>query len=116
MFGQEIIIIWNALITKKRIAVYSPKLGILLRIIRFLSLFTKGHSLYRGLPLLVFHRQNWDIVRPFVTLDEVELNDVKNAQVYCAGFIDESIKEREDLYDILVDGTFLFLRVLMFES
>jgi hypothetical protein len=79
MFGQEIILIWTALILKKRIVVYSQKIGVLLRVIR-------------ALPLLVFHRQNWDILRPYITLqtEEIEINDLKNAGIYIAGFIEVS--------------------------
>jgi len=90
MFGQEIILVWSALIMKKRIILHSDKLGILLKTIRVL-------------PLFVWHRQNWELLRPFMTISDAELNDLKTSGVYCAGFLDESIRERDDLYDILVD-------------
>jgi len=90
MFGQEIILLWAALVMKKRIIVFSEKLGILLKLIR-------------AFPILVWHRQNWDILRPFMTLSEHEIADIKTAGVYCAGFVDESVREREDLYDVFVD-------------
>lgn len=38
---------------KKRIIVYSEKLGLLLKLIR-------------AFPLFSFHRQDWDILRPYV--------------------------------------------------
>jgi len=90
MFGQEIILLWAALIMKKRVVVLSEKLGVLLKLIR-------------SFPILVFHRQNWDILRPFMTMSENEIADIKNSAVYCAGFIDESIRDSEDLYDVIVD-------------
>lgn len=62
----------------------------------------------RAIPILVWHRQNWDILRPFMTLSEPELADIKAAGVYCAGFIDESARDREELYDVLVDGEMQF--------
>jgi len=61
----------------------------------------------RALPLLVLHRQDWGILRPYVKLnadDDIELKDLKTANVYCAGFTDSAIKNRSDLYDIFVDG------------
>jgi len=90
MFGQEIILLWAALIMKKRVVVFSEKLGILLKLIR-------------AFPILVWHRQNWDILRPFMTLSDHEIADIKSAAVYCGGFIDENVRDREDLYDVLVD-------------
>jgi len=90
MFGEDIILLWTALIMKKRIFVISEKIGPLLKMIR-------------GFPLFVFHRQAWDILRPFMTLSETEITDLKTTGVYIAGFVDESAKDREDLYDILVD-------------
>lgn len=91
MFGIEIILIWSAILMKKRVVVYSEKLSILLRVIR-------------ALPLLVLHRQDWGVLRPYVKLDsEVELEELKVANVYCAGFTDSAIKNHEELYDVFVD-------------
>jgi len=90
MFRQEIIFVWAALMMKKRIVVYSDKLGILLKVIR-------------AFPLLVWHRQSWAILRPYVTLSPNEISDLRTTAVYCAGFVDESISIREDLFDIFVN-------------
>ncbi|EGC30361.1 hypothetical protein DICPUDRAFT_41536 [Dictyostelium purpureum] len=90
LFGEEIILVWSAMAMKKRIAVYSEKLASLLKVIR-------------AFPLFVFHRQNWNILRPYVTINDVELKDLTTTGVYVAGFTDPSIKSREELYDILVD-------------
>jgi len=96
-FGLEVILIWTALMMKKRIIIYSEKLSVLLRIIR-------------GIPVFVWHRQNWNILRPFVTLtnnpnsedDEIQ-KDLLSAGVYVAGFIDANIKLRQELYDLFID-------------
>jgi hypothetical protein len=54
LFGAEdVVTLWSALLTKKRIMVYAAQVDQLLQFVR-------------ALPLLVFHRQNWDILRPFV--------------------------------------------------
>jgi len=90
MFGQEIILLWSAMIMKKRIVVLSEKLGILQKIIR-------------AFPIFVWHRQNWDVLRPFMTLSDIELADLKTTGVYCAGFIDELVRDKEELYDVIVD-------------
>ncbi|KYQ92658.1 FAM45 family protein [Tieghemostelium lacteum] len=90
LFGDEIILIWSAMIMKKRIVVYSEKMSSLLKVIR-------------AFPLLVSHRQNWNILRPYVTMSDLELKDLTTTGIYCAGFTDPSIKSHEDYYDILVD-------------
>jgi len=90
MFGAEVILIWSALLMKKRIAVYAEKLGILLRVIR-------------SFPLFVVHRQDWNILRPYVTLTDGELQELKTTGVYCAGFTDYSVVAKEDIYDLFVD-------------
>jgi len=90
LFGVESILLWSGLLMKKRIVVYSEKISVLLKVVR-------------ALPLFVMHRQNWNILRPYVTMDEKELADLKTAGVYCAGFIDSNVKGRDDLYDLFVD-------------
>jgi len=90
MFGEDSVLLWVAFLTKKRVVVYADKLGVLLKLIR-------------GLPLLVWHRQNWNILRPFVTMSSQELTDLTSAGVYCAGFIDPAVKSQQSLYDIFVD-------------
>jgi len=90
MFGDEFVILWSALIMKKRVVVYSDKPSLLLKVIR-------------SFPLLVWHRQNWDLLRPFMTLSEPEIKDIKQSKIYVAGFVEEEVRDREDLYDIFVD-------------
>jgi len=90
LFGEEVILVWAALVMKKRVVVFSQKLGLLLKLIR-------------AFPLFVWHRQNWDILRPFMTLSELEIADIQTAQVYCAGFTTDEVRDREDLFDVFVD-------------
>jgi len=58
----------------------------------------------RALPLFVSHRQNWDILRPFVNGSKPELEDLQSAGVYVAGFIDP-VKANDSslIYDIYID-------------
>ena len=60
----------------------------------------------RTLPLLVWHRQNWNIVYPDVSLDEGELESLKKQPSYVAGFTDPSIEARADMYDLFVNGKY----------
>ncbi|XP_002738397.1 DENN domain-containing protein 10-like [Saccoglossus kowalevskii] len=91
VFGVETILIYTALILKKRVAVYHSKLEELLQ-------FT------RALPTLVWHRQNWNILYPYVHLDEEELTDVKSTtNTYIIGSLDSTLETRNDLYDIFIN-------------
>lgn len=55
---------------------------------------------------MVLHRMDWSILRPHVTIDNEELDDLRVAGVYVAGATDERIRQQEHLYDVLIDGTF----------
>jgi len=91
LFGIETILIWVAVLTKKRIFVYCDKLDDLQAIIR-------------SLPLLgAWHRQNWDLLRPLVNLNETELADLKDTPVFIAGFTDESCANQKELFDLFID-------------
>lgn len=90
LFAVESILIYTALLLKKRIAVFSNKQSILL------------HAC-RTLPTFVWHRQDWSIVYPFTSLDDLEINELKTKQTYVAGFMDPTVEERTDLYDIFLN-------------
>eukprot|EP01094_Clydonella_sp_ATCC50884_P013640 TRINITY_DN2390_c1_g1_i1.p1 TRINITY_DN2390_c1_g1~~TRINITY_DN2390_c1_g1_i1.p1 ORF type:complete len:381 (-),score=109.80 TRINITY_DN2390_c1_g1_i1:186-1328(-) len=90
MLGMESILVWTALMMRKRIVVFCDRLSVLLKVIR-------------AFPLFVSHRQDWDILRPFVNCENVEIDEMKKQGVYCAGFTDNAILSRTDLYDIYVD-------------
>jgi len=90
-FGMQIILVWTALLLKKRIIVYCDNVNELLKVVR-------------AFPLFVGYRQNWDILRPFVNGSKSELEDLQSAGVYVAGFIDPTKANDSSLiYDIYVD-------------
>jgi len=92
-FEANALLIWIALLMKKRIVIYSDSLPSLLKFIR-------------ALPLFVLHRQDWSLLRPFVTMEnEAEIADLKTAGVYVAGFLSPQIKTKEEFYDLFVDLT-----------
>jgi len=88
---MEAILIFQAMILKKRIIVYCSKLDQLLETIRCL-------------PLFAWHSKNWAILRPFVTPTDAELEELVSAGIYVAGFTDRVVENREDLYDLFIDG------------
>lgn len=90
MFKLETILIYTAMILKKRVVVYHHKLDCLLNFMRVL-------------PAFVWHRQNWDILYPYVDLNSQEINDLKTSNSYAAGFLDASVESRSDLYDVFVN-------------
>ncbi|KAK3095695.1 hypothetical protein FSP39_017705 [Pinctada imbricata] len=93
MFDLEVIIIYTALLLKRRIAVYYPE-----------SELSQLISCIRSLPALVWHRQNWDIAFPYVELNQPEINSLKENSSYVAGFTDASVEGRNDLYDVFVNA------------
>ena len=90
LFGESFILLWVAMLLKKRIVVYCDEAP---RLLQFL----------RCLPLLVWHRRDFDLLHPMVQLQSDQLDDLTSLPVYCAGFTDDSVKVRGDLYDVLVD-------------
>jgi len=77
---------------KKRIIVYCDNLSLLLKVIR-------------GFPLFVWHRQDWDVLRPLTNITDKQLEELRSVGVYVAGFTDSGIKLKKDYYDVLVDIT-----------
>ncbi|KAK6178152.1 hypothetical protein SNE40_012967 [Patella caerulea] len=89
-FGVESILIYTALLLKKRLVIYCPSLQDLL-------LFT------RALPAFTWHRQNWGIVFPYLELRDEELSMLKSSSHYVAGFADAAVEGRSELYDVFVN-------------
>ncbi|XP_066295350.1 DENN domain-containing protein 10-like [Branchiostoma lanceolatum] len=89
-FGVESILIYTAILLKKKLVVYHPHLDGLLETVR-------------AFPAFVWHRQNWTILYTNVDLVEEELEDLKSSGHYIAGFTDPMVESRTDLYDVFVN-------------
>ncbi|XP_010896395.1 DENN domain-containing protein 10 [Esox lucius] len=89
-FGMETIILYTAVMLKKRIVVYHPRVEALLE-------FT------RALPALTWHRKDWSILHPYVRLTDSELVNLKKCTGYVAGFIDPEVRNRSELFDVFVN-------------
>jgi len=89
-FGLEFILLWTALLMKKRVAVYASFLPEVLVTVR-------------SLPALVWHRQDWSVLRPWVALTDAQLAELRAAGVFVAGFTDPAVRGMTDLYDLLLD-------------
>ncbi|KAL3864550.1 hypothetical protein ACJMK2_006222 [Sinanodonta woodiana] len=93
-FGVETIRLYTALLLKKRIVIYYPTHSL-----QELLTFT------RSLPALVWHRQNWDIVYPYMELNDTGIDQLRSCNTYVAGFTDATVESRGDLYDLFVNGS-----------
>ncbi|XP_061184782.1 DENN domain-containing protein 10-like [Saccostrea echinata] len=91
-YGVESIIVYTALLLKKRLVVYCPE-----------NQVQQLMSIVRSLPALVWHRQNWDIAFPLIEMEDSEVDVLKQTSSYVAGVTDASMEGRSDLYDVFVN-------------
>lgn len=88
-FESDSVILWNAILLKKRIVVYADSVPKVLETIRIL-------------PCLARHRKDWNIFRPLIRDEPEYLEDLQAAGVYVAGTVDSSLTLRPDLFDVVV--------------
>ena len=88
---MESILIYVAMLCKKRVFVYHDKLADL-------------QQLVRSFPLLgAWHRQSFDLLRPASGLSETELKDISSSGFFVAGFTDPACADKKDMYDLFVN-------------
>ena len=90
LFGVESVLLWTAIMLRKRVVVYADKLKTLQQVVR-------------TLPQLAWHRQDWGTLRPWIAGSPTEIEELRAAGVYVAGVTDPSFRST-DLYDLFVDG------------
>lgn len=90
MLGVEFVVLWNAVLLKKRILVIAEDCDKLLPIVRIL-------------PLLASHRpDNYQNLRPIVSSEQEFLDDLSSCGVFIAGTLDSSLSAKSEIYDVLL--------------
>lgn len=92
MLDNEIVLLWNAVLLKKRILIIAENTGRAIQIVR-------------SLPLLAWHRQDWSVLRPVIRDEPAHIEDLTSAGVYIAGTVDESLSARSEMFDVIVTIT-----------
>lgn len=87
-FESDTVLLWNAVLLKKRILVYGDNI-------------TKVLDFTRTLPCFAIHRKDSSILRPIVRSELEHLSDLQSAGVYIAGTTDSSLLVRTDLFDVI---------------
>ena len=90
-FGVEVVLIWAAMLLKKRVFVFSSDLSELLSNVRVFPLIGS------------WHRMDWSILRPHMILNDDNLSDISSLGVYVAGFTDPNAASKSDMFDLFVD-------------
>lgn len=89
IFETDTVILWNAILLKKRILLYSDSVAKVLETIR-------------TFPLLASHRKDWNVFRPIIRDEPEHIEDLNSAGVYIAGTVDSALMLRTDLFDVVV--------------
>ncbi|XP_073969180.1 DENN domain-containing protein 10-like [Rhodnius prolixus] len=90
MFGLEIILIYNALLLKRKLVVYHHNLSTLLEWLK-------------SFPYIMLHRKFDDVFFPWIELTDEEIQELTSCSNYIAGCCDNSVFSRPELYDVLVN-------------
>ena len=91
MLGIETVILWNAVLLKRRVLVVSETVD-------------KLFPVLRSLPLLAAHRKDFAQLRPIVSADqEINIEDLSSAGVWIAGTTDAALAAQETLYDVVLN-------------
>lgn len=101
MIGLESVVLWNAVLLKKRILVIDTSGP---------QNLSKLLDTVRTLPQLAFHRQDWSILRPLISIegdaDETHIEDLKNCGVFIAGAMDGAVAATyASLFDVVFSLT-----------
>jgi len=91
-FGLETILIYTALLRKRKIVVYHYNIDEL-------------NQFIMSLPFLVASLQNsiWNSIYPWVDLNEEEIAFMKNIPFYIMGCTQAGIENRNDLFDVFIN-------------
>jgi hypothetical protein len=89
--GSDVGTLYAAMLMKKRVAVCGGS-------------FAELQMTVRSLPMLVWHRQSWELMRPYVTASGPEVAELEATGVWVAGFAGNAREEiSSSLYDVLLD-------------
>lgn len=91
IFESDTIILWNAILLKKRVLVYADNVPKVLEILR-------------SFPCLALHRKDWNVFRPIIRDEPEHMEDLQAAGVYIAGTTDSALMLRTDLFDVIVSA------------
>lgn len=58
---------------------------------------------FRALPAFMWHRQDWNIIYPYMQLTNPEVSELSALPTYIAGFRDAAVEGRVELYDVFVN-------------
>lgn len=103
ILGSECsILIWTAVLLKKRILIYNHKLGELLSIVRSIPCLGSWHRNNQT----NYSNPATDILRPYVRLtEEAEINELNQSGIYIAGTTNSLHSNRSELYDLFIDSS-----------